>query len=161
MSECCSNVLKNSYFVKGYLHYSIGQAEIINKNGSLSANKESSLSAYSKGTYYLGRTARFIVSVPGTFIEIALQILQCIPMTFETLLMKLESRVRKIEPKNTCSQFFYDYGLNALIGKFRKTVTLDEPVYLAQDLSLGAYSHDDQINVRWFNFLDKKLFDRK
>lgn len=92
-----------------------------------------------KGPYYLGRAVRFVLSVPGTVVDLALQILQAIPLTAELLLLRLECSIRTCQPIDSCSHVIHQFGMSALIFKIRSITTEMEPSCLAIDLGIIDY----------------------
>lgn len=161
--SACRKALNESPFVNGYLHKTIWQAE-------RDCNHKEALPSCSKGTYYLGRTVRFIVSIPGAIIDFALQILQCIPVTVELLIIKLETRCRNIEFTKACTTVIYDWGLSKLIRTIRGYSTVRETFYLRQDLGLikpgviftksGGLKEGmgDTLSHTYYEWLKNKLF---
>lgn len=111
MCGIIKNTINKSPFINGLLHRDIRETQ---KN----CNKGNFLPSCSKGTYYLGRTVRFIVSVPISIVDIALQILQCLTMSAEFLCIKLEQKIRKIpEADKTFMYVVSQYALTAFFGK--------------------------------------------
>lgn len=127
MITYCRNALNERPFINGYFHRTAEQTETYCKITFAA-------SPSSETTYYLGRVVRFIVSIPGSIVDVALQILECIAVTLETIIMRVESRIRNIPPEETCSLVIHEKGLWNLISIIRFNTTGKETYYLRQDL---------------------------
>lgn len=133
MSECCAKILNQSSFVNGYLHRTIGEASA-KCNPNNNSSFEWTYHNFSDRTYYLGRSVRFIVSIPGSAFDVALQILQCMVFTIESIIIKLETKARKVPPNKTCTMVIHQKGLARLIYAIRRYTVIAETFYLRQDL---------------------------
>lgn len=114
-----------------------------------------------KAAYYAGRSIRFLISIPGSAVDIILQIFQSLSTTFELLIPKVESLLRGCKMSQTLSIKIYDvFSISSLFIKIRKWTTKDELSYLANDIGLiGNYEKVDNLSYRYRSFLINKLID--
>lgn len=120
------------------------------------------MTQFEQAAYYAGRTIRGVLSIPGALIDVALQALQSIALSFEYVMMKIESLARG-QPKEytySCNIFFMKgASLSSLIQKIRNYTTINEFSYLARDLRLiGDYKILPSFLSIYRGFLMKSLF---
>jgi len=135
-----SAYLNGSSFIDGFKHYSYYKAN--NKYRDKLPDDVIQAIVYlptpAAFTYYLGRTVRFVVAVPGTLADIILQLFQCVTISFEALAIKTEALLTGKKERDTYSSVC---PFTNLIITARKYTTLQEPWVLAQDLRIKDKLH--------------------
>jgi hypothetical protein len=130
-----SAYLNGSSFIDGFKHYSYYKAN--NKYRDKLPDDVIQAIVYlptpAAFTYYLGRTVRFVVAVPGTLADIILQLFQSVTASFEALANKFEMLLTNKKEDQT---FFCDFPITELLISLRLRTTSKEPWILAADLRI-------------------------
>jgi|GEM_PF-2687398 len=123
------NFVTNNSFIYGFKKFSVPvTAELLQKP----------MNHAQSTAYYLGGKSRFVVSIPGTLIDIVMQILQCIAFIFENLTVKAQLLLGAKNVKETYA-IKNVYPLTSLFMNLRKITTLNEPWVMAEDLGIADY----------------------
>jgi hypothetical protein len=114
--------------------------------------------AIGKFSYCSGLFTRFSISLIGTPIELAFQILQSISTTFEYILAKGESLLTRRHINRTWSFAIHcNYSLTVIITKLR-FLSFKEPENLAKDLGFIALDAKlSSLSSRYRGFLEDLL----
>lgn len=113
-----------------------------------------------KAAYYIGRIARFPVTLVGTIADLALQALQSVATTLEYGMLKLESLMTDKNIHDTYARRFLEvFSLSNLFATIREKTTIAEPTLLARDLHLiGEYEKVTSFSSKYRHMLQAWLF---